>query len=136
MTLALVNTAETPSKSIVLANGSRSEKPLSRVEYRKRFGMTNAAAKRGYPLYLLSLGRGNNTAASAAIAAGDILITGRVFNPETGTGALKYVTKEHKSLVVPATKDVSLKAAEEATAKANERVAKLEALLKANGIEV
>jgi|GEM_PF-3016047 len=113
-------------KTATLKSGAVSTRALSRAEYRAAHRLTNAEAKRRYPTYLLELGKANNGMVAAALGSGAILITGSTTNPETGTGALKFVLSTHKSVQQVAVKDKA--------EKAEDKVRRLMAILEGQGM--
>lgn len=130
-TLLPVSSSTTPVNRAVLATGVVSTRPLSRVEYRKRFGLTNAESKRKHAEYLLTVGRQNNGALSKGLASGDLVTIGVKVNPDTGTWSASGVISTHKSLSAPAPKE-GTSAAKVAAAEA--KLAALAALLAKSGL--
>lgn len=118
-----------------LKSGAQSVRVMNRMEFRKARGLTNASAKREYPLYLAEQGRGMNATVAKAIASGDILIVGGSLQGGADkVSTLKFIRKEHKALVVPVAKNPEVAKAVESAKASEDKLAKVLALLAARGV--
>jgi hypothetical protein len=121
--------------SSTLKSGAQSVRVMNRAEFRVARKLTNAAAKREYPLYLAEQGRGLNSSVAKAIAAGEILVIGG--NLQAGAdkvSTLKFIRREHKALVVPVAKNPEVAKAVESAKASEDKLAKVLALLAARGV--